>query len=444
MRFKKPLIFVVLTVFYGLCSASALGDLAASMNAGDWRELTTQNIGNVLSNTRGASNTVFGYPEDIKWDPNTQSLYYMGSDHFYSSGGYPRFVQYAESTNEWRELTRPSWFPFCASGAMHGYDHNAINPATGDMYHSPFGRSVIQKYSAGQKSWSTLPGTPTGIRHCGGLEYIPDMGGLLFAQAGYLFHYNESSGQWQTLKSGLTMGGCHCFAEYNPVHKVTVFGGGEGSGTSYPNLYKVDTLGTVTTQTSAPFSLGPNHAIVTVDPVSGDYLVFHKSKQFYKYDVTTDTWTQMPGSVPIYIDHHNTTNHLHGVVATPVATHGVTLFVSVRSTTKRAVNIYKHAESSPSVGRHASADACLNGGIKVSPNPFHVSTNLKVEGLQKTVEYHLKIVSINGKVVQTLAPGKNRLISGITWSAAHLPAGVYIAELAGDKKIFRKRLVHIR
>jgi hypothetical protein len=53
--------------------------------------------------------------------------------------------------------------------------------------------------------------------------------------------------------------------EYNPVHRVMIWGGGN---------------------------------IVTVDPVSGDYLVFGSDGSFYAYDVNADRWTLRPGPVP--------------------------------------------------------------------------------------------------------------------------------------------------
>ena len=67
------------------------------------------------------------------------------------------------------------------------------------------------------------------------------------------------------------MGVYQNFAEYNPVHKVMIFGGGNGSR----DLYKMDNAGTITKMMNAPIDLGTTWgSITTIDPMSGDFLIF--------------------------------------------------------------------------------------------------------------------------------------------------------------------------
>ena len=77
------------------------------------------------------------------------------------------------------------------------------------------------------------------------------------------------------------MGVYHNIAEYSPVHKMVLFGGGNGSS----DLYKLDAKGKVTTLKKTPIGVGTMQSIVTLDPVSGDFLVFGKNGSFYVYDV---------------------------------------------------------------------------------------------------------------------------------------------------------------
>ena len=60
--------------------ASPLSDLASSMQAGEWRELITNNINPVLLQN-GSSGNALGYTNDIVFDPGSQKFFYIGSDH---------------------------------------------------------------------------------------------------------------------------------------------------------------------------------------------------------------------------------------------------------------------------------------------------------------------------------------------------------------------------
>ena len=67
-------------------------------------------------------------------------------------------------------------------------------------------------------------------------------GALIFAEKelAVVRLFDAASGAWTILSDGqLPMGPYHNFAEYNPVHKVVIFGGGNGSN----DIYKLDTCG---------------------------------------------------------------------------------------------------------------------------------------------------------------------------------------------------------
>src|SRR5262245_39461397 len=324
-------------------ASTAMGALAASMAPGTWAELTTDNIVPTLR-AGGASGAIFGYSEDGAWDPISRQWLYCGGDH----GEAPRFVAYSADTNAWRIMPHPAWMS--TTGTMHGYDHNAINPATGDFYHYPAGARVLQKYSVASGTWTTTPAMPFWDYIAGymGVEYFPELGGIVVANggggSGFVYLFRESTQAWSTLAGGLPMGAYQNFAEYNPVHRVMILGGGNSSS----DLYKVDATGTVTTQRPAPVMAGvKHHSIVTVDPVSGDYLIFTSDAKFYVYDVVTDTWTLQGGTVPIFTPTRD--NAIWHVDASPVSTYGVTMFVKffAADPSRAWVYLYKHAAGLP-------------------------------------------------------------------------------------------------
>lgn len=315
----------------GTLDASTLGDLAASMQPGTWAELTTTNIVPALVNASGGILTV--YTDDMVWDPNSRQAFFIGAYHLAPEG--PQFVSYTESTNSWQRLPRPSWL--AAAVFFHGYDHSAIDQANGIVYHRGYNSETVHRYNIASQTWSQTPGLPFGDpgNCCDALEYFPELGGLVWVNgSGYVYLYRESTNQWTKLTTiQQSQSNTWQQAEYSPVHKVMVFllGG---------KLYKLSSSGQVTQVANPAVSLYSGsgyNGVLTVDPVSGKYLILTPdSRQFYTYDVLTDTWQAQ--SSPTKPDMSN-----RGVTATPVNTHGVTFFTSCSSASNCRAYVYKHA-----------------------------------------------------------------------------------------------------
>src|SRR5262249_14091088 len=120
------------------------------------------------------------------------------------------------------------------------------------------------------------------------------------------------------------------------VHKVVLFGGGNNS----KDLYKIDAAGKITGCKTAPFEVGINTAVVTSDPVSGDFLVLHKDDKFYSYNPKTDTWKELTTKgMPFAMKGSS-----FDVVATPISNYGVTLFFTAPRKGLKVV-LYKHSAS---------------------------------------------------------------------------------------------------
>jgi len=324
-----------------------LGRLAASMAPATWAELKTfKMVETVVSD--GASGSLFTYSEDGAWDPATRQFLYIGGDH----NGIAEFVSYSADTNTWKRLPRPSWIGTTkGTHTMHGYDHNAINPATGDFYHRPFGGKTIWKCRISTGTWAALPAIATDdyLACAMGVEYFPELGGLVVVNGaggkGSVYLFSEKDQKWTTLARNLPMGTYHNFAEYSPPQKVMIFGGGNENPTA---LYKLDAAGKVSPLKNAPVGLGIMQSIVTVDPVSGDFLVFGSGGTFHVYDGAADSWKLQSGPVPIFSPAKD--NKIHQIDATPISSYGVTLFAKFfpGSPPQAWVYLYKHSRKSKS------------------------------------------------------------------------------------------------
>lgn len=311
-------------------AASPLTELAESLEPGEWGALETMEIDAVLS-ANGASGIQIPYSEDIVWDSATRQLLFVGGDH----ADIADLVVYGEDTNTWETLERPGWIP---DSTMHGYDHSAIDPGRRFLYHRPFANNVVHRWDIDAQEWSELPSPPdNGVSCCDALEFFPEMDGLLWSHHSYgeMWLFSEASQEWSMLTT-MPPGNTWQVAEYNPVHHVVLF-------TIEETLHRLDADGTVTDLggLGAPIYDGSGYnGVLTVDPVSGDYLVSTPAgegdRTWHAYDVMENAIGELPTSPDI--DLTNT-----GMVATPIADYGITLFVYCYGGTPCGVLAYKHA-----------------------------------------------------------------------------------------------------
>jgi hypothetical protein len=363
---------------------TALGNLAASMPQGTWAELTTTDIRSTLANTSGADGMTLPYSDTATWDSVSQQLFFIGGDHA-PTPCYPRFVSYSESTNAWQIRPQPAWFPCTPSSAMHGYNHTAIDAVHRKLYHRPFNDAVVRKYDIDSQVWTALPAVPQEvigyISVAVGLAWFPERNSLVYASIesgtnGTALEYSETTGQWTKIAGNLPMGGYHNFAKYNPVHKIVLFGGGQGDR----HIYKLDTAGHVTALKDAPIPVGIENSVITVDPASGKYLIFGNSNDFYVYDVTSDTWVLQSGARPPIFDSPGYIPPLHGIVVSSVSNYGVSMFVRCHVSDCH-VYLYKHyADITPPLLSISSpvTGTTVSGTVLISTN---ASDNIGGAGL---------------------------------------------------------------
>jgi hypothetical protein len=317
--------------------ASALRDLAASMKPGTWAELETKGMTPELLEVPHPVMiyNVLEYQNSGVWDPVTRQVLFVGGPH----GGTGKFISYDEASNTWRHEPDPTPASMLST---HGYDHNTLNTATGDLYFRPYASANVYKYQIATKIWSHLTRIPnTQYNCCGAIEFFPERDGFVFVGRNEVLFYNTRRGSWSAPWTTIRTGPYHATAEYSPTAKVVVFGGGSGVRT----VYRMDRNGRITPGADSPFPLDSGgHAIFTADPVSGQFLLFAEDETFHVYDAVADRW-ELQGQRPPFFD----TGKYRPVscsIAIPISTHGVVMVLTY-ATRRPTVFLYKHAAGAP-------------------------------------------------------------------------------------------------
>jgi hypothetical protein len=316
--------------------------LAVSLQPGEWAELATNGLEAALENPGGSSHTILAYSDGGAWNPSTQQFFYIGGDHM---GGPQRFIGYDAETNTWTTKPHPAWMP-TSDNPNHTYDYQAIDVARSHYYFA------THRYDIHSQTWDdvTKNGLPDFGRAHFAQDYFPGLG-LVVSGDGGLYLLEDGAASWETLSpaGSLSFAGLHSISEYNPTHNILVFGGGDNSN----QLYKLDAFRNITQLKPAPFPIRIYDTVTTTDPVSGDYLVFNDESEFWRYDVTTDSWVQQSNSAPFFRDPRYPEHPAYAVIASPVRNYGV-IMVARYNFERTKLLLYKHSASSlPPVDRVA-------------------------------------------------------------------------------------------
>jgi len=337
--------------------ASALGDLAATMNPGEWKELATNGFesGGILVPAGGDGN-ILEFMDEAQRNPITKKIYIMGCARATSgTGAYvcgstgaedAGWIEYDEATNSWRRMPNSPVSP-----GFHSYDNAALDPATGVYYYREIGGRVLQ-YTNGQ--WSRLPdiaNSQYATVCCTGFEYFPEAGGLIFLELnptnypqGALLRWRPGEGGWTAVTNSVPLSttGYHVFSEYSAARKLLYVGGGTDDRN---RLWMVSPNFNFTRAADAPVSIGHNgdRAVNTVDPVTGNLLVFTgddtgsvgTQRKVFEYNPSTNQWTEH-GSHQL----HNGYDLM--AAATPIPEYGVVFVVAYKYTNSK-VYLYKHS-----------------------------------------------------------------------------------------------------
>ena len=336
--------------------ATSMSDAAAPLQPGQWTELAT---GNFNQATLGDGNyDLFYFTDDLAWDPLSRQLLFVGGGHDNDAD----FLRYSEVNNSWSRSkpTGSSWH----TNFSHAYDHTAVIPALGRFFfRQPAAPQSdrIEIYDIATGIWSRSAPMPVSPACCGGLEYFPELGGLvLVAGPGPVLLYDPATNAWRTLSGGEAVGDYHNFAQYSPRHRVMIFGGGEGANGAA--LFLMDANRRIRRLSDAPQRMGITHSVVTTDPVTGNFLVYFDSGA-YELDPVRQTWTPLPA--PPWLAYGSP--GIFNVVATPIASYDVILFAKYAGDDSR-VYLYRHADRTalpPQLEFSANPLAVASGGFSV-------------------------------------------------------------------------------
>jgi len=329
-----------LVLFPVLAGATTLGSLAGSMSPGGWAVLNTGGDGSGFSSSLievELPGHILQFADKGMWYAGAQQVFFVGQGHLASM----KIVSYTDSANHWQQEPKPPWdqttqnVGICCGGVGHGYNHSTMNPGTGDLFVREYGSKTVHKFTRATGQWTNLPDMPQSLPCCGALEYFPERGGLVAVGGGTVLFYKEATSTWTTQSTTLTMGPYHNVAYYSAANHVVLFGGGNGSS----DLYQMNAAGGITKVKNAPIAFGISNTVNTVDPASGRMLVFTINGNGYEFDPAGNNWIVI--NVGTTGATGDTTWLNDGVMATPISTYGVILFMRHSGTPK--VWLYKHA-----------------------------------------------------------------------------------------------------
>ena len=344
--------------------ASPLELAAASLEAGQCIKLDT-----------GLTSTHMVFPGDVAnfimwgnslyWDPIRRQAGFIGKRN--SNEFSYHWLVYDEVTNQWSN-TREVWPEGQINQSGHGYDHNTCDPATGLIYHRPYGDSVVRVWNG--ISWSSLPswGTPASSI-AGGLTWFPGVG-LIYADGAVLKRWNGTS--WNTTVLPVVSSQYHDVCEYNPIANVVCFGAGNES------QWRKMTAGLVVTQENyPPITIKSGGGTLCSDCVTDNMIGYDLTTgQFAQFNIGTGQWTGLTrstgsGATPQNGLPNTTIDSNYQVIACPIPEYGVTMWVqwlggTSGSGTPGAVWLYKHAIAPTNITGAAVGKAVATGALSVA------------------------------------------------------------------------------
>jgi len=318
--------------------------------------------------------------DNLGWWPGTVTgqghIAFSGSPH----GGETIAAFYNEATNTWSSkstrlacggsgcanahLSTPGKYPTGSSCCnAHGYDTNAVDPATGDLYSlrgNPSSRTM-ERWGWEDDTWNTEPTPPETFSGSGGdraMVYFPSFSG---GGVNGAFVFSTGNGNWHAFDPDTdtyttSFGGLTCqysgerMMEYNPVHDIAFHMCGS-TGSNSPQSYKIEPDGTVTAYPSDSIRYAPGGAAVAAEAVDGNFIIYscRDGATWWEFDPTgSGSYNQIAHSMPSPVESSNCRDSPASVA---IPEYNVILYVqSNRSTTPNShwIFLYRHATHTPS------------------------------------------------------------------------------------------------
>ncbi|MHC4915331.1 MAG: hypothetical protein ACYTGB_07545 [Planctomycetota bacterium] len=304
-----------------------LSKLAASMKPGAWAELKTEIPKGLWSAPSRKGLHIGTWSDDAHWDSRTGQFVYFGVRQA------RKLVAYSEEKNQWRNIpfAGKKDAPELAQKFGHQYSCNSLDPERSLYY------TYTWCYDIVKDEWSKLPPASAKLGSTSMCwEYFSAMDTLLSVgrkpKSGSLYGYGFKEKTWRGFER-IPVHGYHSMARHNPIRKEVMFAGGNDCGHVVVIL---DAEGKTRRMKDCPVDLNVNHDIVTVDPVSGRYLIMGtREKQLIEFDSEKNEYR--------LADDFKKTPYPFGRYSAPMVAfipeYGVTMWAD------RKVQLYKHDAS---------------------------------------------------------------------------------------------------
>jgi hypothetical protein len=339
---------------------TALGNLASSMAPGTWAQLNPANQDATLG-VGNVSGTMIHFCNSMPWNPHSKVIEIIGMDH---NWGMQRHVRYDERTNSFVLVAADDGL---GTQVQHGYDHNTVNPFTGDLYHrfySGFTGTISSfKKVLGGSSFAALPSVQASDQVAIGATWWsgPFAGGgsqgsfMIFnsgnalgnANDGQILAYNPLTNTWffnkQAMAPNYGSGSTyHSVMEYSAGKNVAVYGGGNAA----PNrLWRLNSDGSFIAMPNVPAGkgVGIQQGLLVNEPVTGNFLLLSAGELWELNPSGSGTWTQQtgartpPGAVGV-----PGPGAPEAVIAVSISDYNVVAFITQPGHTGATFFLYKH------------------------------------------------------------------------------------------------------
>ncbi|MEO8004034.1 MAG: hypothetical protein ABI771_03960 [Betaproteobacteria bacterium] len=260
---------------------TALGRLAASMHSGQWASFTSNDFNHALVDA-GGGHSILEFASRGHWDPLHKKIQFWGMGHLSGQA----LITYDDATNTWTRDNAPA----TSSNWGHGYQHMALDPATGDLYLRLYNSGIVRKKPYDQP-WQNVAAFDNSVNNqvAGALEWVPQLnggaGGLAFADAGGVRTSNAAVSNWGWQISGAS-------GQYHQngvaINGAFYFGGGGGSTA----LWRLDPGGAVTRVADSPVPFGVTAMDLVPHPNGVDALLVGPGTtgKTYLYNAVENSW----------------------------------------------------------------------------------------------------------------------------------------------------------
>lgn len=341
--------------------SSMLDSLAASMSAGTWAQLAVPNQDAILSDN-GSSGSVAHFCNSMPWNPMAGCIEIVAADHHDVTVPWIRHMRYVVATNQFVDVQAAP----VVSGIGHGYDHNSVNPVTGDLYHRQYsgftGSISVFCKTLGASSFVKIPtlndsdqvaigtcwwtGSFAGGGAQGSLAIFSTGNCAGNATDGQIAMFNPLTNTWFFNKSGMspnygTGPTYHSVMQYSASKNVAVYGGGNAA----PNkVWRLNSDGSFNVLTNVPSgkAMGVGGGLLVEEPITGNFLLLSAGQLWELNPNGAGTWTQQSGSRTPPGGVGNPTNDI-GIFCAALPQHGVVAYITQDSRSGGTFFLYKHA-----------------------------------------------------------------------------------------------------